>query len=603
MGEVSASQRMDGANDAEASTCGGQGVIPEESSSCGVNEFVATALEPVIEETDSFVEADLNHGQSEHKEDEVKATEAPNPVGEHPSDQEVLPAAEQPSEVAGDAETTGVEVAGDAETTGVEVAGDAETTGVEVARDAETTSVEVAGHAETTGVEVAGDAENDVVKCSLPKADADVQGSEDNTAPLDVSDAQNLLCEDLPRAEISQAEKDEDEEPTHDDAFPELPLTSETVLLPGSPSGLRSPSSGIPEAVFHEVPLMPPESFFDPVALERLKDEAMAEYSELLAWLLGPFQTKDPEKSLRRHQEQEEEEAEYRSQVLHVARRQMWRERSKILKQQKDVVLLNEKDEEEMIRLQSQLADMKEEASALVETIDERKEELVEIRKQQQELRGEISTWSARVTDLEARAVDARMKAAPAQAPAIFRAESLPVLGAAPVPMGYPSRIPAWAQRTYIPSPPMSTPSPVPHQSPLATPATIGSSPGLISPGRIAGVSSPGGIGSPPTRVVWSPRSPWSPGSALLPPRSPGTTAPCRTGSLLVPAGSMQLPPQQAKAPPMPMTARMISSFSTGQLPKMMATVQAPQSPVRPGGGAPTPCSSFRLSSPVRVPL
>ncbi len=114
--------------------------------------------------------------------------------------------------------------------------------------------------------------------------------------------------------------------------------------------------------------------------------------------------------------------------------------------------------------------------------------------------------------------------------------------------MGYPiSRIPAWAQRTYIPSPPMSTPSPVPHQSPLATPATIGSSPGLISPGRIAGVSSPGGIGSPPTRVVWSPRSPWSPGSALLPPRSP-PTAPCRTGSLLVPAGSMQLPPQHAKA-------------------------------------------------------
>lgn len=114
--------------------------------------------------------------------------------------------------------------------------------------------------------------------------------------------------------------------------------------------------------------------------------------------------------------------------------------------------------------------------------------------------------------------------------------------------MGYPtSRIPAWAQRTYIPSPPISTPSPVPHQSPLATPATIGSSPGLISPGRIAGVSSPGGIGSPPTRVVWSPRSPWSPGSALLPPRSP-PTVPCRTGSLLVPAGSMQLPPQQAKA-------------------------------------------------------
>lgn len=29
-------------------------MIPEESSSCGVNEFVATALEPVIEETDSF---------------------------------------------------------------------------------------------------------------------------------------------------------------------------------------------------------------------------------------------------------------------------------------------------------------------------------------------------------------------------------------------------------------------------------------------------------------------------------------------------------------------------------------------------------------------
>ena len=31
-------------------------------------------------------------------------------------------------------------------------------------------------------------------------------GSEDNTAPLDVSDAQTLLCEDLPRAEISQAD-------------------------------------------------------------------------------------------------------------------------------------------------------------------------------------------------------------------------------------------------------------------------------------------------------------------------------------------------------------------------------------------------------------
>eukprot|EP00434_Breviolum_minutum_P036316 symbB.v1.2.032174.t1/scaffold3823.1/size51816/1 len=29
----------------------------------------------------------------------------------------------------------------------------------------------------------------------------------------------------------------------------------------------------------------------------------MAEYSELLAWLLSPFQTKDPEKSLRRHQD------------------------------------------------------------------------------------------------------------------------------------------------------------------------------------------------------------------------------------------------------------------------------------------------------------
>lgn len=28
------------------------------------------------------------------------------------------------------------------------------------------------------------------------------------------------------------------QEPTHDDAFPELPLTSETVLLPGSPSGV-----------------------------------------------------------------------------------------------------------------------------------------------------------------------------------------------------------------------------------------------------------------------------------------------------------------------------------------------------------------------------
>ena len=33
-------------------------------------------------------------------------------------------------------------------------------------------------------------------------------GSEDNTAPLDVSDAQTLLCEDLPRAEISQADVD-----------------------------------------------------------------------------------------------------------------------------------------------------------------------------------------------------------------------------------------------------------------------------------------------------------------------------------------------------------------------------------------------------------
>lgn len=30
------------------------------------------------------------------------------------------------------------------------------------------------------------------------------------------------------------------QEPTHDDAFPELPLTSETVLLPGSPSGVEA---------------------------------------------------------------------------------------------------------------------------------------------------------------------------------------------------------------------------------------------------------------------------------------------------------------------------------------------------------------------------
>jgi len=83
------------------------------------------------------------------------------------------------------------------------------------------------------------------------------------------------------------------------------------------------------------------------------------------------------------------------------------------------------------------------------------------------------------------------------------------------------------------------------------------------SPGRtVAGLCSPGGIGSPPCRVVsWSPRSPWSPvvpvgGSALLPPRVAGSPqqhphaqhAQLRPGSMVVPAGSLQLPPGQPKA-------------------------------------------------------
>ncbi len=52
----------------EASTCGRQGVSPDESSSCGVNEtFVATALEPVIEETESFETRQHDWQGLEHK--------------------------------------------------------------------------------------------------------------------------------------------------------------------------------------------------------------------------------------------------------------------------------------------------------------------------------------------------------------------------------------------------------------------------------------------------------------------------------------------------------------------------------------------------------
>lgn len=495
--------------------------------------------------------------------------------------------------------------------------------------------------------EASGESLKDDEKCSdggiaavaaVAAQDADANGSD--TGPLDISDAQTLLCEELPARETtgsvlaseaavdavhaveSSVSKAADIEPT------EVPLPSETVLVPGSPTSQgRSPMSKIPEAVFYEVPLMPPETFFEPAALERFKEEAMSEYSELLSWLLSPLDCADPEKALRRHQEEEEEEAECRSTVLRVARRQMWRERSRINGSQSRTETKGVMPQgQEMRKLQSQLADMREEVSALVETIDERKAELTGILKQQQEMRGEVTTWNTRVTELEARAVDQRMAGkvlAPQQAPVIFRAESLPALWKAPSPAAYPnaSPIPAWAQRAWAPTMP-STPSPVPHAISPSISSPGGPAPAMPlpvpSPGRtVAGLCSPGGIGSPPCRVVsWSPRSPWSPvvpvgGSALLPPRVAGSPqqhphaqhAQLRPGSMVVPAGSLQLPPGQPKAPMVPnLTARMVTSFSTGQLPKMATVAQAPQSPVRPGAPS-SPCQSFRQISPVRVPV
>lgn len=493
---------------------------------------------------------------------------------------------------------------------------------------------------------------SDSGKAVAVSQDADANGSD--TGPLDISDAQTLLCEELPVRETtvtvpaeaaadavaveSSVPKDQEAEDTNE--LPEVPLPSETVLLPGSPTsqGQRSPMSKIPEAVFYEVPLMPPETFFDPAALERFKEEAMSEYSDLLSWLLSPLDCADPEKALRRHQEEEEEEAECRTTVLRVARRQMWRERSRIngSRQSQTETKGVTPQGQEMRKLQSQLADMREEVSALVETIDERKAELNGILKQQQEMRGEITTWNTRVTELEARAVDQRMAGkvlAPQQAPVIFRAESLPTLWKAPSPAAYPhaSPIPAWAQRAWAPTMP-STPSPVPHAVSPSISSPGGPAPAMPlpvpSPGRtVAGLGSPGGIGSPPCRVVsWSPRSPWSPvvpvgGSALLPPRVAGSPqqhphvqhAQLRPGSMVVPAGgsmvvpaagSLQLPPGQPKAAMVPnlTAARMVTSFSTGQLPKMATVAQAPQSPVRPGAPS-SPCQSFRQISPVRVPL
>eukprot|EP00913_Durusdinium_trenchii_P027990 g26244.t1 len=102
--------------------------------------------------------------------------------------------------------------------------------------------------------------------------------------------------------------------------------------------------------------------------------------------------------------EQEEEEADCQALVLRVARRHMWRERSKRMKL-RPTRPIRSKVPSELFAL----AKMEDEASLLVKGIEKRQSELAAAIKQQQEcVRGEIAVWNKRVTDLEMQHVQAR---------------------------------------------------------------------------------------------------------------------------------------------------------------------------------------------------
>ncbi|CAJ1393705.1 unnamed protein product [Effrenium voratum] len=345
-------------------------------------------------------------------------------------------------------------------------------------------------------------------------------------------------------------------------------LPSETVLLPGE--SVHEPDLA---SFFEEVPLMPPASFFDDQELERLKSQAVAEATALLAWLTGAGSSRSlPEQEvfLQQQQEREEEEAEFRSRALRVARRQLWRDRAVRRKHARSPVVSPPAGE-----LRSQLADMYEEKSTLLETIEERRAELANLQKQQQAVRSEIALWSQRVTELEAKAVDARLQAAPQACAGMLRAESMPVLVQSP-PVRPNSWLPPWAA---MPPPPVHIPA---YTAPLQ---------GLSSsPGRVQTV-----------RSFTSPRQAWSPGGSLVLPPGPGHVM-SPGSSLSLQPGSMSLPGgMQVRHYGMVRTA---NSFSAGQLPKAAAMSPSPLGQgggYRPGLGlsASSPSPSSRAGSPV----
>ncbi|CAJ1414574.1 unnamed protein product [Effrenium voratum] len=268
--------------------------------------------------------------------------------------------------------------------------------------------------------------------------------------------------------------------------------------------------------------------------------------------------------------EREEEEAEFRSRALRVARRQLWRDRAVRRKHARSPVVSPPAGE-----LRSQLADMYEEKSTLLETIEERRAELANLQKQQQAVRSEIALWSQRVTELEAKAVDARLQAAPQACAGMLRAESMPVLVQSP-PVRPNSWLPPWAA---MPPPPVHIPA---YTAPLQ---------GLSSsPGRVQTV-----------RSFTSPRQAWSPGGSLVLPPGPGHVM-SPGSSLSLQPGSMSLPGgMQVRHYGMVRTA---NSFSAGQLPKAAAMSPSPLGQgggYRPGLGlsASSPSPSSRAGSPV----
>ncbi|CAE6962000.1 unnamed protein product [Symbiodinium sp. CCMP2592] len=352
---------------------------------------------------------------------------------------------------------------------------------------------------------------------------------------------------------------------------------------------------------FEEVPMLPPDSFFQSDDLERLRLEAIDEARALLAWLVpGPGETLSPdeqEEVLRSEQDKEEHEADCRIRVLRAGRRQVWRERIRRRRERQAAPPKAEESQKGLYaKMRSQLADMDEEARALEESIEERNAELAGLRTQQQATRAEIAQWSQRVKELEAKAVDDRLQKSTSSAQALpARTGSTGSLLANRVVAGCPlagcksvSWMPPAGQVVTLPA----------FMAPLGSLQVPAGRTMLTSPGRSVtdGRASPAGVGSIPAGSLHLPPS--HPNGTML--TSPGRTvkadgraSPAGVGSGLV--GSLHLPPSHPNGLASP----------GGLLPPPTAkspppSHQAPQSPHQFAGKLPAHPATF-VGTPPRA--